>query len=401
MTERRDQARALALGAAWVWCGPGELRREAWVVMEGGRVRELVSSPPAGMARRKLGPGLLMPGLVNAHTHLELSFLAGRVPPAGDFVEWVQRLVAARPAYDRGRAARAARQAARAAASWGTVLAGDISNTGKAAWAWQEAGISSLTLREALGPARGEPPPPWSRWQGRVLAAGSVAAHAPYSVPGRRLRKLKQRAGKAVFCIHLAESRAEMEFFAGRGERGRRLERFLEQRGLVRSELGILAPRPLAHLEALGLVDERTLLVHGVQLEPGEIERLARAGSSLCLCPRSNLGLTGSLAPLPRLLAAGVNLALGTDSLASAPDLSLWAEMALLRRRFPQVDPEAILTMATLGGARALGLAQHFGRLAPGRLGPLVMVPLEASRGREVLEAAVAGTHAAPPYRVG
>ncbi len=401
MAEGSRPTPVLALGAAWVWCGPGELRPGAWVVLEGGRIREVADSPPSGCKRRDLGAGLLLPGLVNAHTHLELSFLAGLVPPAGDFVEWVERLVSSRPGYDRGRAARAARRAAAEAASRGTVLAGDISNTGKAAWAWQEAGISSLTFIEALGPSRSDPPRPWLRWQGRVLAAGSVAAHAPYSVPGWRLRELKQRAGERVFCIHLAESRAEVEFFAGRGEQGRRLERFLEMRGMVRSELGILAPRPLAHLESLGLVDERTLLVHGVQLLPEEVERLARAGASLCLCPRSNLGLTGSLAPLPRLLAAGVNLALGTDSLASSPDLDLWAEMALLRRRFPRVVPEAILTMATLGGARALGLEGHFGRLAPGRLGPVVFVPLEARSGEEALARAVEGSHAAPPRPVG
>ena len=401
MPERPAQSEALALRAGWVWCGPGELRPGAWVVLERGRIREVAESPPSGCKRRDLGQGLLLPGLVNAHTHLELSFLAGLVPPAGDFVEWVERLVRSRPGYDRGGAARAAREAAAQAARAGTVLAGDISNTGKAAWAWQEAGVSALTFIEALGPARSEPPRPHSRWQGRVLEAVSVAAHAPYSVPDWRLRELKQRAGSGVFCIHLAESRAEVEFFAGRGEQGRRLEQFLEKRGLLRSELGLRAPRPLAHLEALGLVDRHTLTVHGVQLTPQEMERLARAGASLCLCPRSNLGLTGSLAPLPRLLRAGVNLALGTDSLASAPDLSLWPEMALLHQRFPQVEPEAILGMATLGGAWALGLEEHFGRLAPGRLGPVLFLPLEAAGGEEALAAAVAGRHAGPPRLVG
>ena len=156
----------MGLRARWVWCGPGDLREGAWVVLEAGRVVEVRSSPPAGQAGQELGQGLLLPGLVNAHTHLELSFLAGLVPPAGDFVEWVERLVGSRPGYDRGQAAEAARRAAAEAASWGTVLAGDISNTGKAAWAWQEAGVSSLTFIEALGPARSDPPEPWSRWQG-------------------------------------------------------------------------------------------------------------------------------------------------------------------------------------------------------------------------------------------
>ena len=103
---------ALALGAAWVWCGPGDLRAGAWGVLERGRVADIAGRPPTGARRKDLGQGLLMPGLVNAHTHLELSFLAGLAPPAGDFVDWVERLVRARPGHDRPNARAAARRAA-------------------------------------------------------------------------------------------------------------------------------------------------------------------------------------------------------------------------------------------------------------------------------------------------
>ncbi|MBI4798341.1 MAG: hypothetical protein HY794_06330 [Desulfarculus sp.] len=89
-----------AFTASWVWCQRGDLRRGAAVVMEGGRIREVADRPPAGLAVTDLGEGLLLPGLVNAHTHLELSFLAGAVPPRGDFVGWLEDLVAARPGHD-------------------------------------------------------------------------------------------------------------------------------------------------------------------------------------------------------------------------------------------------------------------------------------------------------------
>jgi len=138
-----------------------------------------------------------------------------------------------------------------------------------------------------------------------------------------------------------------------------------------------------------------------VQLSPDEARRIAAAGASLCLCPRSNLGLTGGLAPVEELLAAGANLALGTDSLASAPDLSLWAEMAVLARAKPGLAPEAVLTMATTGGARALGQEGRFGALAPGAAGPLAFVALERLARSEVIEAVVRGEHAAEPVSLG
>jgi len=380
--DRQESAKPTAHGAAWVWCGPGRLLERAWVVVREGRVREVCERPPKGMSRNDLGQGLLMPGLVNAHTHLELSFLAGALPaPQGDFMGWIEEMVNSRPGYDRDGAKEAARRAARFAARRGTALAGDITNTGKAAWAWAEAGVSSVSFFEAIGPSRCEPPEPGLAWQDGLLSAQAVALHAPYSVPSWRVQALKQKAaaGPLPLSVHLAESRAEMEFFAGRGREGLRMDTFLQSRGLFKDGLDLRADSPLQHLMALGAVDGQTLLVHGVQLAKKDLATLAAAGASLCLCPRSNLGLTGAVADAPAALAAGVNLALGTDSLASSPDLSLWAEMRLLLERYPELDPEAVLAMATIGGARALGLADHFGLIAPGYCAPLVYVDLEHS----------------------
>lgn len=366
-----------AYRAAWTWSGPGELRSGQWLVVERGRVRELTARPPAEARRIDLGDGLLLPGLVNAHTHLELSFLRGLAPePAGDFVGWLEGLVRTRPGHDHLDAREATRRAARQARESGTVLAGDITNTFRAQEpAWEE-GLHTVSFGEAIGPQRSQPPEPSLTWREGVLQASAVAAHAPYSVPGWRLKSLKRQAGALPFCIHLAESRAEVEMVAGEGAEGQRLRRFLGARGLNLDDMTFHGPRPLAHLLALGVVDEHTLLVHGVQLNPGEMARIASAGASLCLCPRSNLGLTGAVAPVEAALAAGVNLCLGTDSLTSTPDLSLWPEMATLLRLFPSLVPETVLTMATLGGAMALGLAEHFGSLRPGRLAQVVFRPL-------------------------
>ncbi len=376
----------IAYRAAWTWSGPGDLRAGQWLVVEQGRVRELTDRPPAEARRIDLGDGLLLPGLVNAHTHLELSFLHGLAPePARDFVGWLEGLVRVRPGHDHLDATEATRRAVRQAREAGTVLAGDITNTFRAQEpAWEE-GLHTVSFGEAIGPKRAQPPEPSLAWREGVLQVSAVAAHAPYSVPDWRLQALKRQAGRLPFCIHLAESQAEVEFVAGQGEQGQRLRQFLLDRGMNLDDLVFHGPRPLAHLLALGVVDSRSLLVHGVQLTPGELGQVAAAGASLCVCPRSNLGLTGAIAPLEAALAAGVNLCLGTDSLTSAPDLSLWPEMATLRRLFPDLPPESVLTMATLGGAQALGLAAHFGSLWPGRLAQAVFRALPGGLAREAV----------------
>ncbi len=390
----RSALTATAYGAGWVWCAPGRLLHGAWVVLQAGRVVDISDQTPAGMQAVHLGPGLLMPGLVNAHTHLELSFLADFIAkPQGDFMGWLETLVNLRPGYDRRQAKESARRAATFAAGQGTVLAGDITNTGRAAWAWAEAGVSVISFFEALGPARAEPPEPEMKWEGNYFSAQAVACHAPYSVPSWRMQALKKKAAAIPLpmSIHLAESRAEVEFFTGQGADGARMEDFLVRRGLQKADMDLRAGRPLAHLLALEVVDSRTLLVHGVQLTPEELIQVAAQGASLCLCPRSNLGLTGAVADVPAALKAGVNLALGTDSLASCPDLSIWAEMRKLMEVYPELDPEAVITMATSGGAKALGLGEHFGRIVPGYCAPLVYVDLLETKKNEVLPAAVAG----------
>ena len=392
---------AKAYTSRWVWCEPGDLRSGAAVVLEDGWIKAVESRPPKGVAVTDLGEGLLLPGLVNAHTHLELSGLAGLMPPQGDFVGWLESMISLRPARLRQNGPEATLAAVEYLAQDGTALLGDVTNTGKAAEALARAGVSAVSFYEALGAAKAEPPEAQAVWQGAVLAAAAVAAHAPYSIPTARLAALKAKAGALPFAIHLAESQAEVEFLAGVGVEGRRLEEFLILRGLRREDLHLAADTPLGQLLAAQALDQSTLLVHGIQLTSGEVAQVAAAGASLCVCPRSNLGLTGRLAPVEELLAAGVNVALGTDSLASTPDLSLWAEMVALMAAKPGLDPETVLTMATRGGAQALGQAGRFGTLRPGAAGPMAFVPLSRGSQSEVIEAVVRGEHAGPPISVG
>jgi cytosine/adenosine deaminase-related metal-dependent hydrolase len=133
---------------------------------------------------------------------------------------------------------------------------------------------------------------------------------------------------------------------------------------------------PADYLCDLGVLEPGALAVHGVQLSDGELTRLAAAGVTLVTCPRSNAWVGVGTPPIARFLAAGLRLALGTDSLASAPDLNLFGELAALRAIAPEVPARRLLAMATQGGADALQLGHRFGALVPGREASLVAVAL-------------------------
>jgi cytosine/adenosine deaminase-related metal-dependent hydrolase len=151
---------------------------------------------------------------------------------------------------------------------------------------------------------------------------------------------------------------------------------------------------PVEHLKRLGVLSPRTLAVHSVHLDHADRSTLQTSGATVVACPRSNARLGVGRAPIPELLRAGVPVALGTDSLASVPDLDLFSEIAALREQHPSVSPAAVLRMATLNGARALGLADRLGSIEAGKLSALIVVPL-GSRFARPLDALVE-----PPERV-
>jgi cytosine/adenosine deaminase-related metal-dependent hydrolase len=340
-----------------------EQERITWV----GAVRE-AAAPKDGIT--DLGDTILMPGTVNAHCHLELSHLAGRLPRERGFVGWVEALV-----NERGRTPREEirRQAAEAMASLracGTAALGDVSNALDHLDLLEGAGLDAVVFYELLAwdPARAAEVARGAQQRLAGLAAAGnghvrvrLAAHAPYSVSPALFEALRGAGGPAA--VHLAESPDETAFIE-RG--GGALAAFLERRGLGHVRFQGTGTSPVQHLEALGVLRPGLLAAHCVQVDARDRDTLARRGVQVVLCPRSNRNLGVGLPPLPELLRDGVPLALGTDSLASVESLDVLDDAAVLHRAYPDVEPAALVHMATSGGARALGLAE-LGSLAPGK----------------------------------
>ncbi|HET7617134.1 MAG TPA: amidohydrolase family protein [Vicinamibacterales bacterium] len=339
-----------------------------------------------------LGSVAILPALVNAHTHLELSWMRGLVKPGHSMPLWAERLMRLRAGegkpqkntetppqknteeHRRDESA-AAIAAARAA---GTGLVGDVTNTFAAYEPLAQSGIGGAVFRELLGfnPAAAETvmadaEAEMARIPPNPRLNTTVVPHAPYSVSPALFALIAARAGGATMSIHLAESREEVEFLrTGRGE----WRRILEMLGVWDDAWEVPGCGPVEYIARFGLVGPNLLAVHGVQFTDEELGVLARAGATVVACPRSNKWTGAGEPPVERFYASGVRVAVGTDSLASVEDLNVFAELAEMRRLAPSVPARRLLESATRTGANALGFGTGFGTLEAGKRAAIIAV---------------------------
>jgi aminodeoxyfutalosine deaminase len=301
---------------------------------------------------------LLMPGLVNAHTHLELSALRGKLPAGVGFSAWVNALMQTRGGHaedleDALASATADLQAA------GTVAVGEVTNTCAAAPLLEKSGIRGQVFHEYFGLDASAVSARMAAQQAPVLQnlAYAPSPHTLHTLAPSVLRKFAAdaEAGKRM-SLHLAEHAGERQLLeTGAGE----LADWLRSRG---AELpAALGMGPIAAAQHYGLLRENVLLVHLADATEAELIEVARASAWAILCPRSNAFISGNGPDLPAMLRAGVRIALGTDSLASCNSLDVLEDAQLLYARFgAELGAELaqrLLAFATLGGAEALGLA--------------------------------------------
>lgn len=378
---------SLLVRAAWVCPVIAPPLADGWVHVTDGLIAAIGSghdAPPADHTR-DLGSAVVLPGLVNAHTHLELSWLRGRVPPAGDFLTWVGRLMRLRTRPETagdGPAMAALRTAVDELQATGTAAVGDISNALVSPPVLRDRGVPAVVFHELLG---------FRDADGRAAVAASAtrraptddrgvrvvpAAHAPFSVSPELFRAIRddvRRLPRPTTSVHVGESPEEVQLLRdGSGPWRTRLQEL----GAWRDDWTPPGTGPGEYLCDLGVLEAGSLAVHGVQLTDRELDRLAAADVTLVTCPRSNLWVGVGAPPLARFGAAGVRLAVGTDSLASAPDLNLFAELAAMRELAPELPARRLLHAATVAGAEALGLDDVIGSLQTGRRAHLVAVTL-------------------------
>jgi cytosine/adenosine deaminase-related metal-dependent hydrolase len=392
---------ALVLRADWVCPSPEQAFGPGGVEIAEGRVSAVWRAGPdlEGACRRaqrvvELGSALLVHAPINAHAHLELSGLAGRLAPGSPFASWVRGVLAWRVERGPEGLAEDWLRGLSLAAAGGACVVGDIDATG-AAWRAQlpPGPWPAVLLHQELLDAReaSRLPGQLERLSAAPSAPGRYSAlspHAPQTVSEALLEAVgaAQRRQPRRVQIHWAETREELDWWQGRG-------------GPLRDWLGespALRPaRPTASyldfLERAGLLGPLTTLVHGNLPEPGEPERLARAGVRLVHCPGSHAFFDRPPFALERYLAAGVPLAIGTDSLASNSSLDMLREVELLARAHPGLKPAQVWSLVTRGGAAVVGPELAAGVLAPGAPAHLLAVELEARDPVQALERLVLG----------
>lgn len=385
--------------------------RHGAVLVEAGRIG-FVGAASAPMVERgavrtvALGNAVLMPGLVNAHSHLELTLLRGFLEGL-DFREWLRTLTTVRrDLMSESVLLDASRAGIREALRNGITCLADTTDSGAPLAAMREYGVRGVGYLEVFGPDPAQCDDAVAQLAARVREARAhdtalvrvgVSPHAPYTVSRNLFAATAalSRSESLPMAVHVAESAAEMLFVRdGAGPFADRL----------RARDIAVAPQaesPIALLEAAGVLAAKPLLIHVIQADDRDMERIADAGASIVHCPISNAKLGHGIAPLDRMLAHGIRTGLGTDSVASNDRMDLLGEarQASLFQSLRVGTPDALsaldaLALATQGGAEALGLGSRIGTLEVGKDADLTAFPLDHPDAQPLFDPAVALVHA-------
>jgi cytosine/adenosine deaminase-related metal-dependent hydrolase len=368
------------LSADWVL--PVELPpiEDGAVAIENGRI---VAVGPAV----ELGPtmhyrdAVIVPGFVNAHSHLEYAVYGGFGDGLGDFAEWIALHVQRKARIGWDEFVDISRFGAAQCLASGVTTVGDCSYSGATAVACAELGLRAIVYLEVFGADVAAGLERFARVRDRAAAAFSdrvrpgVSPHAPYSVT-LDLYVACAELGLPI-ATHISESASEVAYLTtGEGD-------WSSYRELLVPPPGTTGARLLA---AHGLLGAHVVAAHCVCVDDEEIELLAETRTGVAHCPRSNAALGCGVAPLAELRAASAQVGVGTDSPASAPSLDFFEELrsvllsARARARRPNVLSAAeTLDLATIGSARALGLEREIGSLVPGKRADLAVVSLAGS----------------------
>ena len=368
---------------------PGAVAEAGGNVLLAGTRNDVLRAVPAGFTVLEFPGAVILPGLVNAHTHLQIPRLP--VPGGGHnrsctFVEWILKVIRWKREEDPSSFPACYAAAAKEALSFGTTSVGEIAGPDLSVYA--ESPLRARVFAEGIGFATEAAPEVLAAVADGVRRLGEIAASNPLVLPGISphtlftvgeglLRSLAELAadGKLPSCLHLAESAAEMAFLAnGGGEIATRLYPAVGKDVSWFRGIGL----PLReYLERAGLLREGLLLVHNVHLSRAEIDALLEGGARFVLCPRSNAAHGNGEPDVTHFVDARIPFCLGTDSLASVPDLSPWAEMRAARSLYKGRRKDGglcreLFRAVTESGAAALGLPG--GILAPGAPADLAVV---------------------------
>lgn len=383
--------------ARWVLPIAGEPIEAGEIIVEGDRIAEVRPYSRDSLSSDEVldfGEAVLLPGLVNVHTHLDYTVMRGLLEDIA-FFPWIRELTRRKAALQEDDWNASATFGAAEAVAGGVTTLGDCTDSGAAMIGAKTLGLRGIVYQEVFGIDELQPVEQILsdlslrvralRWQatGTLLRVG-ISPHAPYTVRPALFRALANfaQANETPVCIHASESLAESELIR---HGGGTIAAMFARRGIVWN-----APEtsPVAYLHSTGIVNDRTLLVHGVQFSAADRPIITETGAAWAHCPKSNAKLGNGIAPLGLMRSCyppeQARIGLGSDSVASNNTMDMFEEMrfAVLaqrarRHRYDAMTARQALEMATRGGARALGLEQQIGSLEPGKQADIIAVKLD------------------------
>jgi cytosine/adenosine deaminase-related metal-dependent hydrolase len=380
------------------------------LLLAGNRVRRTGAwsdlKSETGEEIHDLGEVILLPGLVNAHCHLDYTDMAGELPPPRTFTDWIPLITAAKTEWSYSDYAHSWLRGAHMLLRNGTTTVADIeAMPDLLPDLWDATPLRVFSFLEMTGiRARREPKEILREAVEKIdslahaRCAASLSPHAPYSTLPELLRGSARlaRARRWTLCTHVAESEQEFEMFTR--ARGAMYD-WLRRNHRDNSDCGLGSP--VEHLARNHMLGKNLIAVHANLLAPGDAALLGKHRVNVVHCPGSHAYFGHPPFLREELAAAGVNLCLGTDSLATArilrkqkPELNMFGEMRALAARDQSVSPGEILRMATVNGARALGMKGRIGELSAGAFADLIAIP--AGKGRDTYETVLDHTGPVP-----
>ena len=382
------------------------------IIIAGNKIRSVTPFQHLRPQLRKqvldLGDVIVLPGLVNAHCHLDYTDMAGELPPPKTFTDWIAAITAAKADWSYSDYARSWLHGAHQLLKNGTTTVGDIeAMPDLLPEVWESTPLRVISFLEMTGIKSRRAPKDILREAIVKIESlkhphhrAALSPHAPYSTRAELLRLTARisRQRKIPTSIHVAESLQESEMFLhARG----RMHDWLARNERDNSDCGLGSP--VAHLARNQLLGENVLAIHVNYLARGDATLLAKNKTHVVHCPRSHDYFKHQPFERERLVKAGVNVCLGTDSLATTrktgknkPELDMFTEMRTLADDDKSLSPEEILQMATVNGARALGLGGKVGELVKNAFADLIALPFtgKASRAPEAVLAHSGGVQA-------
>jgi len=368
--------------AKYVFSGVGDPIPNGLIEVDGRLIRD-VRPAQDEEACLDLGDVAIVPGLINAHTHLEFSRLSSPIGQPGiSFTNWVSRVIEWRLETN-FEPAKSTTSGLRESFESGTTVLCDIVQPNWPRASFEKTPIDATAFLELIGPTRAQIGDVVDLAKGHISKSTKssclhlgLSPHAPYSIHPEALSAIVSlSASESIpLSFHLAESRAELEFMrSGNGP----IRTLLEQLGVWNDQLLEPDTRPLDFLRILSNA-HRTLIVHGNYCDDKEIDFIADHSGKMAVvfCPRSHAWFDYDRYPLDQFLSSGVVVAIGTDSLASSPTLSILDELRFVAKQYPHISGDTILRMGTINAARALGRHTELGSLERGKIANFVTVGL-------------------------